>query len=72
MQSRMEEVRMNRLPKFLAEDMYEKTHAIIVNDPLNPNEPMMMPLTFKGSQFIYHLGIQRQVNMRMNRSHTFI
>ena len=35
---------INELPKFLAEDPDEKTHAIIVNDPLNPNEPVVIPL----------------------------
>ena len=29
--------RINELPKFLAEDPDEKTHAIISNDPLNPD-----------------------------------
>ena len=37
MQSRMEGVRINDLLKFFAEDLDEKTHAIIVYDSLNPN-----------------------------------
>ena len=36
MQSRMSGVIINEIPKFLAEDSYENTHAIIVDDPLNP------------------------------------
>ena len=40
MQSCMEGFRINDIPKFLAEDTYEKIHAIIVYEPLNPNEPV--------------------------------
>ena len=47
-QSRMTGVRINELPKFLAEDPDEKMHAIIVDDPLNPNEPLVIPLALKG------------------------
>ena len=45
MQSRMDGVRINDLPKILAEDPDEETHAIIVYDPLNPNEPPVIPLS---------------------------
>ena len=48
MQSWMEGARINDLPKFLAEDPDEKTHEIIVNDPQNPNEPLIIPLVLKG------------------------
>ena len=47
-QSRMTGVRINELPKFLAEDPDEKMHAIIVDDTLNPNEPLVIPLALKG------------------------
>ena len=36
-QSRMSGVRINELLKFLAEDPYDNTHVIIVDDPLNLN-----------------------------------
>ena len=51
----MSGVRINDLPKFLAEDTDEKTHAIIVDDPLNTNEPLIIPLVLKGvtSYFMY-------------------
>ena len=42
------EVRINELPKFLAENTDEKTHAIIVNYPWNPNEPLIISLVLKG------------------------
>ena len=47
MQIRMAEVIMNELPKFLAEEADENTHAIIVDDPLNPNEPLVIRLALK-------------------------
>ena len=37
-------VKINELPKFLAEDIDENTHAIIFNDLLNPNKPPIIPL----------------------------
>ena len=48
MQSHLAGVRINELPKFLAEDPYEQTHAIIFDDPLNPNEPLITLLVLKG------------------------
>ena len=38
---------INEIPKFLAEDPYKKTHSIIVDDPLNPNEPLVILLALK-------------------------
>ena len=35
------------VPKFLAKDIDEKTHSIIFDDPLNPNEPLIIPLVLK-------------------------
>ena len=48
MQSIIVGVIINELPKFLEEDPDEKTHAIIVDDPLNPNKPLIIPLSLKG------------------------
>ena len=39
---------VNELPKFLVEDPDDNTHAIIVNDPMNPNEALIIPLVLKG------------------------
>ena len=44
----MSVVRIYELPKYLAENSDEKMHAIIVNDPLNPNEPLIISLLLKG------------------------
>ena len=48
MQSPVSGVRINELPKFLAEDLDENMHAIIVNDPLNPNKLLITLLALKG------------------------
>ena len=48
MQIQMVGVRINELPKFLEEDPYENTHAIIVDDPMNPNQPLIIQLVLKG------------------------
>ena len=46
-QSWMAGVRINDLPKFLAEEPDENTQPIIVDDPLNHNEPLVTPLALK-------------------------
>ena len=48
MQSIMELVIIDELPRLLAEYPDENTHAIIVDDPLNPNEPLIILLALKG------------------------
>ena len=47
-QSQMAEVIINDIPKLLEEDPDDKTHAIIVDDPLNLNETLIIPLSLKG------------------------
>ena len=47
-QSQMAEVIINDIPKLLEEDPDDKTHAIIVDDPLNLNERLNVPLALKG------------------------
>ena len=48
MQIPMSGFRINELPKFLAEDTDDKTNVIIVDDPLNLNDPLTIPLVLKG------------------------
>ena len=43
----MARFRIIYIPKLFTEDPDEKTHAIIVDDPLNPNEPRVIMLTLK-------------------------
>ena len=40
-------VKFNEIPVFKAEDPDEKTHAIIVSDLMNPNQPLIIPLVLK-------------------------
>ena len=49
-------VRINELPKLLAEDPDKKAHSIIVDDTLNLNELLLIPLALKGSPAMYRLG----------------
>ena len=53
MQSRMAGFSINELPNILAEDPYHNTHAIISNDPLNPNQPLIISLVFKGNTIYF-------------------
>ena len=46
--SRMSGVRINDLPKFLEAYSDEKTHVIIVYDPLDPKEHLIILLALKG------------------------
>ena len=48
MKCRMVGISTNELPKFLSKDLYENTRAIIVDDPLNPNEPLIITFLLKG------------------------
>ena len=41
-------VRINDIPKFLSEDPDEKTHTTIVDEPLNPNKPLIILIVLKG------------------------
>ena len=47
MQSRIADVEINELPKFLAKNPDERTHAVVVDDPVS-NEPLIIPLEIKG------------------------
>ena len=66
--SRMAGVSINDIPKFLSEDTDDKTNETIVNDPLNPNEPLIIPLVMKRSLVISLPGRQEKVSMRMSPS----
>ena len=48
MQIWMAVVRTNELTIVLAEDTDKNTHATIVNDPMNPNQPLIILLVLKG------------------------
>jgi hypothetical protein len=48
MQCRVNDVTVNDLPKFLATDPTDQTHALTLTDPNNPLQPVILPLTLRG------------------------
>ena len=52
-------VRINEMTEFLEEDPDEKTHTIIVDDPLNPNDPLIIPLALKDVTIYFPSGKPR-------------
>ncbi len=48
MQSRVNDVTVNNVPKFLAANPTDQTHALTINDPDNPLQPVILPLTLRG------------------------
>jgi hypothetical protein len=48
MQCRVNDVTVNDLPKFLAADPTNQTHALTLTDPDNPLQPVILPLTLRG------------------------
>ena len=47
MQSRVIGVKINKLLKFLAYKSDSETHTVIIDDPLDPQEPLIIPLQLK-------------------------
>ena len=48
MQCRVNDVIVNDLPKFLASDPTDQTHALTIKDPDNPLQPVILPLNLRG------------------------
>jgi hypothetical protein len=48
MQCRVNDVTVNDLPKFLAANPTDQTHALTINDPNNPLQLVILPLTLRG------------------------
>ncbi len=48
MQCRVNDLAVNDLPKFLAADPTDQTHALTLTDPDNPLQPVTLPLTLRG------------------------
>ena len=59
-------------PNFLSEDTYEKTHAIVVDDPLKPNQPLIILSVLKGVTSYFLSRKPKQVSMRMSLFPIFI
>jgi hypothetical protein len=52
MQCRVNDVTVNNLPKFLAADPTDQTHALTLTDPNNLLQPVILPLTLRGVMVI--------------------
>ncbi len=48
MQCRVNDVTINNLPKFLVANPTDQTHALTINDPNNPLQLVILPLTLRG------------------------
>jgi hypothetical protein len=48
MQCRVNDVIVNDLPKFLASEPTDQTHALTIKDPDNPLQPVILPLMLRG------------------------
>ncbi len=48
MQCHVNDVAVNDLPKFLAANPTDQTHALTITDPNNPLQPVILPLTLRG------------------------
>ena len=48
MQCRVNDVTINDLPKFLAANPTDQTHALTINDPVNPLQLIILLLTLRG------------------------
>ncbi len=48
MQCRVNDVAINNLPKFLVANPTDQTHALTINDPNNPLQPVILPITLRG------------------------
>ncbi len=48
MQCRVNDVTVNKTPKFLAQDLTEHTHALTIQDPYDPMQMVILPLALQG------------------------
>jgi hypothetical protein len=55
MQCRVNEVIINNLPKFLAADPNDQTHALTLTNPNNSSQPVILPLILKGVTLVLNV-----------------
>ena len=55
MQCRVNDVIVNDLPKFLASDPTDQTHALTIKDPDNPLQPVIIPLNLRGVTLLLYV-----------------
>ncbi len=55
MQCPVNDVIINNLPKFLAADPTDQTHALTLTNPDNPLQPVILPLTLRGVTLVLNV-----------------
>ncbi len=55
MQCRVNDVTVNDLPKILAANHTDQTHALTINDPNNPLQLVILPLTLRGLPLLFNV-----------------
>jgi hypothetical protein len=68
MQCHVNDVTINNLPIFLAADPTDQTHALTINDPDNPLQPVILPLTLRGVMTLLNV---RTVTINEFNSHDY-
>ncbi len=57
MQCCVNDMTVNNLPKFLAANPTDQTHALTINEPNNPLQPVILPLTLRGVTLLLNVGL---------------
>ncbi len=55
MQCHVNDMIVNNLPKFLAAEPTDQTHALTLTDPNNPLQPVTLPLTLRGVTLVLNV-----------------
>ncbi len=69
MQCRVNDVIVNNLPKFLAADPTDQTHALTLTGPDNPLQLVTLPLTLRGVTSVLNV---RSTNINEFNSHDYL
>jgi hypothetical protein len=69
MQCHVNDVTVNNLPKFLAADHTDQTHALTLTDPNNPLQWVILPLTLRGVILLLNV---RSVTINEFNSHDYL
>ncbi len=68
-QCRVNDVTINDLPKFLAADPINQTHALTLTNPNNPLQPVILPLTLRRVTLLLNV---RSVTINEFNSHDYL
>jgi hypothetical protein len=69
MQCRVNDVIVDNLPKFLATDPTDQTHALTLTDPNNPLQPVILPLILRGVTSVLNV---RSTTINEFNSHDYL